>query len=87
MEREEIALLAICYLAQVLSETGRGEATWAEVGEAATLVHFPRENQDRLFERWEAQGWLDGKYKAPRRCGLSSGGHHVARSHLNFRPR
>lgn len=87
MEREEIALLAVCFLGQCLAETGRGEPRWKEVGEAATLVHFPRENQLRYFKEWQDQGFLGEQYGDVRRCELTASGHHLAQSYLNFRPR
>ena len=89
MDREEIGLLAACYVVQYIAE---GSAIrkfvpkiWRKVGKAAEFCRFPEAAARMYFRRWQQRGWLDESYSNPNLCELTEAGHMVAKSVLFFR--
>ena len=89
MEREEIGLLAACYLLQYLAEGSELSEHfpfgWNTVGKVAEELHFPRVAAERIFAKWQERGWLDERSVVPYRCQLTQSGHVAAQTHLMYK--
>ena len=88
MSREEIALLVTCHVLQYLAEGSPWPvpAKWREVGEASREMCIHQHVARRIFDKWEEKGWLDGKFEAPWRCGLSQAGNRAAQAVMCWHP-
>ena len=89
MEREEIGLLAACYLMQYLAEGSELSKHfpfgWNTVGKVAEQMHVPRAAAERIFVKWQDRGWLDERSLDIYRCQLTPSGHIEAQELLLYK--
>ena len=89
MERQELGLLSACYLMQFLAEgsemSGAFPAGWNTVGKVAEILWIPRPAATRIFEKWQARGWLDSRSLDIYRCQLTQAGHIEAQTQFFYR--